>query len=93
MLNIIKNEYKFIKSCKEFFEYEEPCKLEINESGEYGHIIQIKKSIQHFLNKPDVADLLIRNANETKLASKEDQDLLLTFHDGTAATANPSLKK
>ena len=87
------NEYKFLKSCKEFFQYEEPHKLEFNTSGEYGYIIPIKKSIQNFLNKPEVIDFLVKNTNETILASEKDRDLLLTYRDGTAAAANESLNK
>ncbi|CAF1547643.1 unnamed protein product, partial [Adineta steineri] len=53
------NEYQFIKSCKDFFQYEEPQRVELNGSGDFGYIISMKKSIQSFLNKPDVMDLLI----------------------------------
>ncbi|CAF4524634.1 unnamed protein product [Rotaria sp. Silwood2] len=88
-----KNEYQFIKSCKEFFQYEEPHKIELNESGDCGYIIPIKKSIQNFLNKPDVIDLLVKNINETILTTKKDKDLLLTYRDGTAAATNKSLEK
>ncbi|CAF3502492.1 unnamed protein product [Rotaria sordida] len=91
--NTASNEYKFLKSCKEFFKYEEPYELEFDKSGKCGYIIPIKKSIQNFLNKPEVIDLLIKNTNETILASKNDKDLLLTYRDGTAAAANKSLQK
>ncbi|CAF1375267.1 unnamed protein product [Rotaria sordida] len=91
--NTASNEYKFLKSCKEFFKYEEPYELEFDKSGKCGYIIPIKKSIQNFLNKPQVIDLLIKNTNETILASKNDKDLLLTYRDGTAAAANQSLQK
>jgi hypothetical protein len=87
-----KNEYQFIKNCKEFFAYEEPQKVELNETGDCGYIIPIKKSIQHFLNKPDVIDLLIKNTNETISTTKKDKDLLFTYRDGTAAAANKSLE-
>ncbi|CAF4739506.1 unnamed protein product, partial [Rotaria sp. Silwood2] len=88
-----KNEYQFIKSCKEFFQYEEPHKIELNESGDCDYIIPIKKSIQNFLNKPDVIDLLVKNTNETTLTAKKDKDLLLIYRDGTAAATNKSLEK
>ena len=87
-----KNECQFIKSCKEFFQYQEPHKVELNESGDCGYIIPIKKSIQNFLNKPDVIDLLIKNTNETILTTTKDNDLLLSYRDGTAAAANKSLQ-
>ena len=86
-----KNEYQFIKSCKEFFQYEEPKKVKLNESDDCGYIIPIKKSIQNFLNKPDVIDLLIKNRSETISTTKNDKDLLLTYRDGTAAAANKAL--
>jgi hypothetical protein len=88
-----KNEYQFINSCKEFFHYEEPRKIQLNETGDCGYIIPIKKSIQNFLNKPDVIDLLVKNTNETILKTKKDKDLLLTYRNGTAAAANESLEK
>ncbi|CAF0802131.1 unnamed protein product [Adineta steineri] len=53
----------------------------------------MKKSIQSFLNKPDVMDLLIRNINETISTTKKDKDLLLTYRDGKAAATNQSLQK
>jgi uncharacterized C2H2 Zn-finger protein len=87
-----KNEYQFIKSCKQFFQYEEPHKVELNESGDCGYIIPIQKSIQNFLNKPDVIDLLVKNTNETISTTKKDIDLLLTYRDGTAAANNKSLQ-
>ena len=86
-------EYRFLKSCKEFFQYEEPHKLEFNISSEYGYVIPIEKSIQNFLNKPEVIDFLIKNTNETILALEKDRDLLLTYRDGIAAAANESLNK
>ncbi|CAF5096171.1 unnamed protein product [Rotaria sp. Silwood1] len=88
-----KNEYQFIKSCQEFFQYEEPHKIELNESGDCGYIIPIKKSIRNFLNKPDVIDLLVKNINETILTTKKNKDLLLKYRDGTAAATNKSLEK
>jgi hypothetical protein len=88
-----KYEYQFIKSCKEFFQYEEPQKINLNESGDCGYIIPIAKSIQNFLNKPDVIDLLIQNTNETISTTKKDNDLLLTYRDGKAAATNQSLEK
>ncbi|CAF4186170.1 unnamed protein product [Rotaria sordida] len=88
-----KNEYQFLNNCKEFFGYEEPHKVELNKSGDCGYIIPIKKSIQNFLNKPDVIDLLIKNTNETILTTKKDKDLLLTYRDGTAIVSNKLFQK
>ena len=86
-----KNEYQFIRCCKEFFQYEEPQKVELNQSGDCGYIISISKSIQNLLHKPDVIDLLINNSKETVLSTTKDKDLLLSYRDGTAAAANKSL--
>ncbi|CAF2035727.1 unnamed protein product [Rotaria magnacalcarata] len=88
-----KNEYQFIKSYKEFLQHEEPHKIQLNESGDCGYVIPIRKLIQNFLNKPDVIDLLVKNTNETILTTKKDKDLLLTYRDGTAAVTNKSLEK
>jgi hypothetical protein len=88
-----KNEYQFVKSCKRFFAYEEPHKIELNELGDCGYIIPIQKSIQNFLNKPDVIDGLIKNTNISTSAVKQDRDLLLTYRDGTAAVMNESLER
>ncbi len=87
-----KYEYQFIKSCKEFFQYQEPRKVQSNESEDFGYIIPIRKSIQTFLSKPDVINLLIENRNETILTTTKDKDLLLSYRNGTAAAANKSLQ-
>ncbi|CAM4787986.1 unnamed protein product [Rotaria magnacalcarata] len=91
--NVAKNEYQFINSCKEFFQFEEPKKVQFNEAGDCGYIVPIKNSIKQFLNKPDVINLLITNKNETISSTKRDTDLLLTYRDGVAASSNKLLHK
>ncbi|CAF2123915.1 unnamed protein product [Rotaria magnacalcarata] len=91
--NVAKNEYQFINSCKEFFQFEEPKKVQFNEAGDCGYIVPIKNSIKQFLNKPDAINLLITNKNETISSTKRDTDLLLTYCDGVAASSNKLLHK
>ena len=72
---IAKNEYQFIKNCEEFFAYDEPQKVVLNETGDCSNIISIKKSIQNFLNKPEgesiekQTDLSIFETNSSLLFS------------------------
>ncbi|CAF3673963.1 unnamed protein product [Rotaria socialis] len=75
---VAKNEYQFINSCKEFFQFEEPKKYNL---------------MKQFLNKPNVINLLITNKNETISSTKRDTDLLLTYRDGVAASSNKLLHK
>ncbi|CAF3969959.1 unnamed protein product [Rotaria sp. Silwood1] len=80
-----KNEYQFIQSCKNFFDYTPPIEHLISlkdEKKEYSYHISIKDSLKKILEKNEMVPLLISNIENQDKLMHVDSDLMFSFRHG-----------
>jgi hypothetical protein len=80
-----KNEYRFIQSCKTFFNYTSPIENLISskdEKKEYSYHVSIKDSLKKVLEKEEMIPLLINNIQDQDKITHTDSDLMFSFRHG-----------
>ena len=80
-----RNEYQFLQSCKNFFDYSPPIEniLSLNEKKkEYSYYISIKESLRKILEKEDIVGLLMENIRNQYGVTNADADLMFSCRDG-----------
>ncbi|CAF4326194.1 unnamed protein product, partial [Rotaria sordida] len=80
-----KNEYQFIQSCKNFFDYTPPIENLISSKGEkkeYSYHVSIKDSLKKILEKDEMIPLLINNIQDQNKIMQADSDLMFSFRHG-----------
>ncbi|CAF2034024.1 unnamed protein product [Rotaria magnacalcarata] len=80
-----RNEYQFLESCKNFFNYSPPIEniLSLNEKKkEYSYYISIKESLRKILEKEDIMELLVENIRNQYGLTNADADLMFSCRDG-----------
>jgi hypothetical protein len=81
-----RNEYQFLQSCKNFFDYSPPIEniLSSNQSKtECSYHVSIKNSLKKILEKDEMIPLLLENIQNHAVKTQKDSDLMFSFRDGT----------
>lgn len=83
--NITKNEYQFIKYCKEFYNYTQPEEIilsEKDEKMERAYYIPIDRTLSLMLRCQPILTEILQHAQKQRLQTRIDDDLLISYRDG-----------
>ncbi|CAM4818496.1 unnamed protein product [Rotaria magnacalcarata] len=84
--SISKNEYQFLKSCEQFFDYSPPEEVIVSnkdEDIEKAYYIPIDKTLSLLLQSQAVLTETLENIQQQQLSVKIDDDLMFSYRDGS----------
>ncbi|CAF4588292.1 unnamed protein product, partial [Didymodactylos carnosus] len=93
MLDVVKNEYNFLKLCQQYYSYQPAQEIKLSDPDQVAYYVPIQSSIQQMLNRPDVMDMLIKNLNRITNKNSADSDLMYNYRHGSQAQQHPILKQ
>ncbi|CAF1957432.1 unnamed protein product [Rotaria magnacalcarata] len=91
--SISKNEYQFLKQCKNFFNYEAPTEIILNKNEERAYYIPLKQSIRTMLQNETLLKSITDNINSFSNYVAKDKDLILSNRQGCCIKSNMSRRE
>ena len=88
--SISKSEYRFLKQCKNYFNYEDPIEIVLNSSEERAYYISLKQSIRSMLENETLLKSIIDHINSLSDYVTNDKDLILSNRQGRSIISNIS---
>ena len=88
--SISKSEYRFLKQCKNYFNYEDPIEIVLNSREERAYYISLKQSIRSMLENETLLKSIIDHINSLSDYVTNDKDLILSNRQGRSIISNIS---
>lgn len=88
--SISKSEYRFLKQCKSYFNYEAPTEIKLNSNEERAYYIPLKQSLRSMLQNEQLLQSIVDHINSLSNYVTKDQDLILSNRQGRSIISNIS---
>lgn len=84
---ISKNEYQFVRCCRELFGYEPPVEIIVNDASdsdgcETAYFIPIERTLSRILHDDHILSLMMCDIEQQRRSTTRDEDLMFSFRDG-----------